>query len=62
MAEILQKEGTFKAMELKIKKIRAQEERNSLQGGWHTEISLKALNWTQSLGSNSHSHGLGSGV
>lgn len=37
-------------MEVQIKKLRAQEERNQVLGGWHTEISLKGLGWTERLG------------
>lgn len=49
MADILRAEGfNFKAMEVKVKQLVVDEEVNRTLGGWHTEISLKALNWTES--------------
>lgn len=47
LADILRAEGfNFKAMEVKVKQLVVDEEVNRTSGGWHTEISLKALNWT----------------
>ena len=37
-------------MELHIKKLRVQEERNQVLGGWHTQLSLEALGWSERLG------------
>jgi len=47
LGEILRKEGNFKAMEVVVKQIVTDEEKNTVLGGWHTEISLKGIGWTE---------------
>ncbi len=48
LAEILKKEGSFGAMEARVRKIWQQEEENRTEGGWHTKISLAGIGWTES--------------
>ena len=48
-ADILRGQGfDFGAMEVKVKQLTIDEETNKVQGGWQTEISLRALGWTES--------------
>ena len=48
LAEILKQEGCdFGALEVRIKQMVAESESSTLQSGWHTAISLKALGWTE---------------
>ncbi|CAL1158007.1 unnamed protein product [Cladocopium goreaui] len=50
LAEIFKKEGhSFSAMEVKVKQLVMDEEKNEVLGGWHTDISLKKLGWTESM-------------
>lgn len=49
LADILRSQGyDFGAMEVKVKQLTIDEETNKVQGGWSTEISLRALGWTES--------------
>lgn len=34
-------------MEVKVKQLVMDEEKNEVLGGWHTDISLKKLGWTE---------------
>ena len=34
-------------VEQQLEKYKKDEEEEKLQGGWHTEVSLTALNWTE---------------
>jgi hypothetical protein len=47
LAEILHKEGSFGAKEVKVKQVVSQEETDKTLGGWHTEISLEKLGWKE---------------
>lgn len=49
LAEILQKEGSFEAMEIRVKQIVKDEETNAMKGGWHTQFSLKQLGWSEPM-------------
>ena len=49
MAQILKQEGSFAAMELKVKQVVRDEEQDKIKGGWHTEISLEKLGWDEPL-------------
>lgn len=46
MADILKREGSFAAMEVKVKELWMKEEEQRTEGGWHTEISLASIGWT----------------
>lgn len=46
MAEIFKREGSFAAMEIKVKELWMKEEEQRTEGGWHTEISLAGIVWT----------------
>lgn len=41
------KEGSFEAVEKRLLELWARESEERLDGGWHTTISLGALNWTE---------------
>ena len=49
LAKILKEEGTFEAMELRVKEIVRDEETNRTKGGWHTAVSLSVApyHWTE---------------
>ena len=49
LAEILKEEGSFGALEVRVKEIWKKEEELKLEGGWHTKISLAHLGWTESF-------------
>jgi hypothetical protein len=49
LAEILKKEGSFGALEVRVKEIWKKAEELKLEGGWHTKISLASLGWTESF-------------
>lgn len=47
LAEILHKEGSFAAMEIRVKQVVSQEETDKTIGGWHTDVSLEKLGWNE---------------
>ena len=36
-------------MELKVKQVVRDEEKDKIKGGWHTEVSLEKLGWDKPL-------------
>lgn len=49
LADILREAGgSLEAMELRVKHYVSEEESNKVKGGWHTDISMKALGWSES--------------
>ena len=44
---MLLKSGSFAVVEQQLERYKKEEEQEQLQGGWHTEVSLAALHWTE---------------
>ena len=50
MRELLQKHGSFAALEVELSKKSSQVTQNERAGGWENEVTLAQLGWTEWLG------------